>query len=108
MKVLVPSIAGSMLNHDKVRLEIEPITPEQLKTEVGNEVVVNYVRHPSTVQLLQSLLPNMQQASSPEYHINANDTVYMVSLANRAPTPGAEVSVQNLSQLVIYRVRVLV
>ena len=108
-KILVPSIAGSMLSRDKTVLEITPLTPEEFAKELQNEaVIINYIRHPATVQQLQSLLPNVQQAKSPEYHISPSDIIYMVSLANRAPTPGAEVAVQDLSQLVIYRVRVVV
>ena len=107
MKVLVPSIAGSMLPRDKVLLEVTPLTAEQMKSEIGNEPVENYIRHPATLQQLQSLLPNVQQAKSPEYHISPSDIIYIVSLAQRTAVSGQEVQVQSLNELVIFRVRIL-
>ena len=104
--VIVPSIAGSMLPQHPpqhpIVLEIEPATPEQLSQEGS---AVNYIRHPSTVSLLQQLL-RLEQPATPEYKISPEDTIYIVSLAQRTEKSGQEVNVQSFDQLVIYRVRV--
>ena len=105
--VIIPSIAGSMLDNKQITVTITPITPEQLKEISNGAEIINYIRHPATNQLLQQLIPNMRQAPSPEYKILASDVIIMVSLAQRAPVSGQEVQVQSLNQLVLYRVSVL-
>ena len=106
--ILVPSIAGSMLPKEPITIKIEPINHEQLNQIASEAEVINYIRHPATVQLLQKLLPNMKQASSPEYKINPSDIIVMVSLSQRAPASGAEVNVNSFDQLVIYLITVTV
>ena len=104
MIVVIPSIAGSMLPKEPLNFRTEPLTLEELIKLTQNAVVINYNRHPTTNQLLQQLIPNIKQSENSEYHINKEDIIIMASLANRSPSPGQEVNVRSLDQLVIFRV----
>jgi len=101
--VFISAIAGSMINTTPVLSVIIPITPDTLKqlVETKNVTILNFIRHPATLELLNNLLSLKLQPNSGEYTVNEGDLLVMVSLSQRNQTSNADVNVNNFNQLVI-------
>ena len=85
------------------RLYVQPVTPEQLKKLVEScKEIANYIRHPTTVEVLNKQLGLQLSPSSGLYQYREGDTVIVVVL--KKPIRGQEVTV-NLKDLDFYLVK---
>jgi hypothetical protein len=71
---------------------------EFVATIKGCEKIINYVRHKPTIDLLTAIVAF---ETGFEYKIDTSDTIFLVGLKTRAPTPGADVAVKP-DDLLIY------
>lgn len=102
--IFVSAIAGSMISEYPVLSMAIPVTTDTLKqimTEVEGVTILNFIRHPATLELLNKLLGLQLQPNSGEYVVNEGDLLIMVSLSQRNQTSNADVNVTNFNQLVI-------
>jgi hypothetical protein len=100
--IIIPSIATSMLP-DSVTLTFRKLTWDEFATMISRcEKTVNYIRHKPTNDLLSAVV---RFETGFEYRINVDDTIFLIGLRARAPTPGADVAV-SANDLLIYLVTV--
>ncbi len=96
---IIPSIATSMLP-DVITLSFVKLTwNEFVKTINECKSITNYIRHKPTNDLLLSVVSKYETGF--EYKIDVNDTIFLIGLKSRAPTPGADVVVKP-DDLLIY------
>jgi hypothetical protein len=97
--VVIPSIAVSMLP-DFTTLAFSKLTWSEFVEMLARcDKIVNFVRHKPTNDLLLTVVTTFETGF--EYRINVDDTIFMIGLKGRAPTPGADVSVSP-NDLLIY------
>jgi hypothetical protein len=89
-----------------VTLRIEEITPMRLQQIISQHEIVNYIRHESTVRLLNQLLGVNLQPGGGLYRYEAGDQLIVVVL--RSPQRGQQdVAVSAPEDIAIYRVDVI-
>jgi len=72
------------------------------KDVVLAESVKCFIRHPATVELLNTLLKVKLEPSSELYRYSTNDIIYIITL--KSPERGKETAKLSLDDLLIYRV----
>jgi hypothetical protein len=98
--VVIPSIAVSMLP-ESVTLTFVKLTWDEFTSKLAEcQKIVNYVRHKPTIDLLTSAVSTTLETGF-EYRISTDDTIFLLGLRTRAPTPGADVAVAP-NDLLIY------
>jgi hypothetical protein len=91
--VILPSIPTSAFADiaEPIKLTVAKISFEDLVNALRQcDIVVNYIRHPPTNQLLSK---HVSFTTGTEYRISAGDAVFVVGLKARAPISGQDVSV---------------
>ena len=88
-------------------LKVSPIKPEVLKQLADMmEPKISYIRHPSTVNLLNRLFNLNLQPSSELYKYQDGDVLFVVTL--KKPVRGQEVENLTENDIEIYQVEVFV
>jgi len=107
--VLLNSLPINIFGSSEVIIKIKPITYQELANLVQQaDEVKCYIRHPATVQLLNSMLKVWDielQPSSGLYSFNPEDTIIVVTLAR--PLRGQEVTEVTPEMLILRRIEVL-
>ena len=111
--VLLSGLGASIFPFQKIKMESEGITPEQLKKELAGKTVTSFIGHPTTrdiiVKLLQEGGTQVIDKGREEFHIQPGMKVvmYVVALPRRQQQSGQDVAVQSIEELIIRRVEVL-
>jgi len=85
-------------------LTLDDFIRELVNHAVSNRTIVNYIRHESTIKLIQSRLGNVKidlKPSNELYRYSEDDIIYVISL--KKPIRGQEVEVKE-EDLLIHRV----
>jgi hypothetical protein len=83
----------------------ERVSLPQLVEAAKQASIVNYIRHPATVQAISRALGHELRPESGFYAYRPGDVVYIVTL-RQLPARGAEVTTVKLEELDIVRVEV--
>ena len=102
--VLTNAFALSMFgNPNLISVEFRRITLQQLREIAKNAVIVNYIRHPSTVNIVAQALGRQLEPNSGIYSYSQGDIVVIVTLAQ--PQRGQEIQAQP-EDLILYQLTV--
>ena len=87
-----------------------PITPEELRQIldiVKHRPILNFISHTPTINLLNNMFNLQLQPNRGKYVIEPGDLIITLSLAERAPQSGQDVTISSFDQLVIRLVKVI-
>ena len=105
--VFLNALPLNALNITKpTKLIITPVKPNVLKQLVPlmENNIINYIRHPATVKLINKLLGLQLQPTSDLYQYREGDVLYIFTL--KKPIRGTEISNLTENDIVIYQVEI--
>jgi hypothetical protein len=103
--VIVNGFSPSMLNNRSFVVRFKRINNVEEVRNIQAQEIINFVRHPATVQVLSQILGQQLVPSNATYTYQEGDTIILVTLGT--PQRGQEVTAIKLEDLVIYEVSVV-
>ena len=106
--VFVSAVAGSMaMLFKKLNIDMEQVTLDELAGMIKqDDVIINFVRHPKTLELIKQKIQKPIVDGGKEYKLDPSHKIVMFGLAQRQEKSGEEVNVTSEEQLVIFIVTV--